>query len=127
MLTLIRNGGVIPMLFILLTGLVGLGAAFHFALKARRASFDFVRQLAVATLFGTLAATCADVGATLSFAGRTLEKNPADLQTAVHIVIEGSSESTSPGILGFTMLALIWLLAAVGKRRLDEREGALPR
>ena len=46
------------------------------------------------------------------------------MQTAFHIVIEGSSESTSPGILGFGMLALIWLLAAVGKRRLDEREGA---
>ncbi|MBX3227932.1 MAG: hypothetical protein KIT84_28105 [Labilithrix sp.] len=122
MWTLIRNGGVPPMLFILLTGLIGLGAAFHFALKARRASLGFVKNIATALLFGTLAATCADFGATFAGAGRVLEKSSNDLATAVHWVIEGTSESTSPGILGFSFLALIWLLTAVGRRRLDERE-----
>jgi hypothetical protein len=124
MLTLIRNGGVPAMLFILLTGLLGVGTAFYFALRARRTSLGFIRNLALATLFGTLASTCADLGATLSFAGRTLEKDPHDLETAVHIVIEGSAESTSPGILGFSCLALTWMLVAVGRRRLDEREAA---
>jgi hypothetical protein len=122
MLTLIRNGGVISMLFILLCGLVGLGAAFHFALKAQRTSLGFIRHLAIATLFATLAASCADEGATLYAAGHVLEKDPNDLATAVHYVIEGSAESTSPGILGFALLALTWMLVAVGKRRLDERE-----
>lgn len=124
MLTLIRNGGVPAMLFILLTGLIGLGSAFYFAIRARRASLGFIKSLAMATLFGTLASTCADLGATLNFAGRTLEKSPHDLETAVHIVIEGTSESMSPGILGFGFLALIWMLVAVGRRRLDEREAA---
>jgi hypothetical protein len=124
MLTLIRNGGVPSMLFILLTGLIGLGTAFYFAIRARRASLGFIKSLAMATLFGTLASTCADLGATLNAASRTLEKNPHDVETAVHLVIEGSSESTSPGILGFGFLALIWMLVAVGRRRLDEREAA---
>lgn len=124
MLTLIKNGGVPAMLFILLTGLIGLGTAFYFAIRARRASLGFIKSLAMATLFGTLASTCADVGATLQFASHTLEKNPHDVETAVHIVIEGAAESMSPGILGFGFLALIWMLVAVGRRRLDERESA---
>jgi hypothetical protein len=124
MLTLIRNGGVPAMLFILLTGLIGLGSAFYFALRARRSSLGFIRSLAMATLFGTLASTCADLGATLNAAGHVLEKNPLDLETAAHFIIEGFAESTSPGILGFGFLALTWMLVAVGRRRLDEREAA---
>lgn len=124
MWTLIRNGGVIPMLFIILTGLGAVGSAFYFALRARRVTLGFIRNLALATLFSTLAASCADVGATLYAAGRVLEKDENDLKTAVHYVIEGFGESTSPGILGFSMLAITSMLVAVGKRRLDEREAA---
>lgn len=124
MLTLIRNGGVPAMLFILLTGLIGVGAAFYFAIRARRASLGFIRSLAMATLFGTLASTCADLGATLNAASRVLERDPHDLGTAIHYVMEGFAESTSPGILGFGCLALTWMLVAVGRRRLDERESA---
>lgn len=124
MLTLIKNGGVPAMLFILVTGLVCVGSAFYFALKARRSSLGFIRSLAMATLFGTLASTCADLGATLNAAGQVLEKNPHDFETAGHYVIEGFAESTSPGILGFSCLALTWMLVAVGRRRLDEREAS---
>jgi len=124
MLTLIRNGGVPSMLFILVTGLIGVGTAFYFALRARRATLGFIKSLAMATLFATLAASCADVGATLNAASRVLEKDPHDLGTATHYIVEGFAESTSPGILGFAFLALTWMLVAVGRRRLDEREAA---
>lgn len=127
MWTLIRNGGVPPMLFILFTGLVGLAAAFHFALRARRQSLGFVKGMALATLFGTLAASCADVGATLYAAEKTFAKAASEaeaLPRAMHVVAEGLAESTSPGILGFSFLALIAMLVAVGRRRLDERSGA---
>jgi len=124
MWTLIRNGGFIPMLFIVLTGLGSVGSAFYFALRARRVTLGFIRNLALATLFSTLASSCADVGATLYAAGRVLEKDENDLKTAAHYVIEGCAESTSPGILGFSLLAVTWLLVAVGKRRLDERDAA---
>lgn len=137
MWTLIRNGGVPPMLFILITGLVGLGAAFHFALRASKQSLGFIKGMAMATLFGTLAASCADVGATLFAAEKVLDNRSSEappgtpLRTeaenmphAIHFVIGGLAESTSPGILGFSFLALTSMLVAVGRRRLDERTGA---
>ncbi|MBX3208170.1 MAG: hypothetical protein KF764_24195 [Labilithrix sp.] len=122
MWTLIRNGGVPPMLFILVTGLVGLAAAFHFALRARKQSLGFIKGMAAATLFGTLAASCADAGATLYAAEKSFDKDEREgAPRALHIVIEGLAESTSPGILGFSFLALSSMLVAVGRRRLDER------
>ena len=41
---------------------------------------------------------------------------------AIHTVIAGCAESTSPGILGFSFLGLTAMLTAVGRRRLDEKE-----
>jgi hypothetical protein len=150
MWTLIRNGGA-PMIFILLTGLVGLAAAFHFALRARRESLGFIKGLAAATLFGTLAASCADVGTTLYATEKALqeasergsassrdrvpgggaasasvnqEATNDSIAPAFHLMVEGLAESTSPGILGFSFLALTGMLVAVGRRRLDARIGA---
>lgn len=139
----LRSGG-LPMLFILAFGLIGLGAAFYFALRAERRTLGFVKSMAAATLFATLATSCADVGATLYSAGKVYDANDpqgssADVrftpETArgsdaattfkvVRVVIEGFGESTSPGILGFAFLALTSMLVAVGRRRLDDREGA---
>jgi hypothetical protein len=117
------------MLFIVLFGLVALGAGFYFALRAERRTLGFVKYMAAATLFSTLATTCADLGATLYAAEKafapTTSAEPTEaaaLPHALHIVIEGSAESTSPGILGFAFLALTSMLVAVGRRRLDERE-----
>jgi hypothetical protein len=139
MLTLMRNGGYPPMLFILVTGLVGLAAAFHFALRARRQSLGFIKGMALATLFGTLAASCADLGGTLYSAEKAFDKtgsseatpgppihtDPNAVPQVLHILVGGAQESTSPGILGFSFLALTSMLVAVGRRRLDEREGAV--
>lgn len=124
MWTLIRNGGA-PMLFLLLTGLVGLAAAFHFALKARAETLGFVKGMAMATLFGTLAATCADVGATLYAAEKAFDATDA-VGKPLHMIVEGFAESTSPGILGFSFLALTWMLLAVGRRQQDARLGNSP-
>src|SRR5205085_2717614 len=82
----------------------------------------FVKYMALATLFSTLATTCADLGATLYAAekafdptksfetrqgpGTAEQTEAAALPRVIHIVIEGSAESTSPGILGFAFLAL---------------------
>lgn len=135
----LRSGG-IPILFILAFGLIALGAAFYFAVRAEKRTLGFVRSMAAATLFSTLAASCADVGATLYAAEKAFDptksyetrQGPATaeqteaaaLPRVIHIVIEGLAESTSPGILGFSFLALTAMLAAVGRRRLAEREGA---
>lgn len=125
MWTLIRNGGVVPMGILLLFGLTSLGAAFHFALRASPRLLGFIHGMALATLFTTLAATCADVGATLYTVTEVFERGEPyafrgkPVQPAA-LVVEGLAESTSPGILGFSFLALTHMLVAVGRRRLDE-------
>lgn len=136
MWTLIRNGGVVPMSFILLFGGVALLAAFYFAVRAEPKILGFVKWMSLAVLFSTCAATCADVGMTLYAAERvmtdkTVPERPGPPPTdasqfhhAIHTVIAGCAESTSPGILGFSFLGLTAMLTAVGRRRLDEKEQA---
>jgi hypothetical protein len=146
MWTLIRNGG-FPMWFILAFGLTGLGAAFWFAVKADKKHLGFIKNMALATFFATMGTSCADVGATLfaaekqfppvgdheardpsgSFATEPGPPKKTDAEAvprAMHIVVAGLAESTSPGIMGFSFLALTAMLSAVGRRRLDERAGA---
>jgi hypothetical protein len=122
MWTLIRNGGVIPMLFILVFGVLGLAASFYFAVRAERRLLGFIKSIMQAVLFATLAATAADLGATLYAASHAWEQ-PGEGQPlhAAHLVVQGFAESTSPGILGFSFLAVTAMLTAVGRRRLDER------
>lgn len=126
MWTLIRNGGVIPMSFILLFGVLALGSAFHFALRADRRTLGFVLGMARAVIYTTLAATFADVGATFTFVAHLADKPETTPTRAMFIVIEGLAESTSPGIVGFSFVALTWMLVAVGQRRMDAKEGLLP-
>lgn len=121
MWTLIRNGGVIPMLFILVFGLLSLGASFYFAVKPQKQSLGFIQSMSHATLFGTLAATAASMGATLYAASHAWESPEGGAGQAAHMIVEGFAESTSAGILGFSFLALAAMLTAVGRRRLDER------
>jgi len=121
MWTLIRNGGVIPMMFILVFGLLGLAASFYFAVRAERRSLGFIKSMMHAVLFATLAATAADLGATLYAATHAWEEPGAGPLQAAHMIVEGFAESTSPGILGFSFLAVTAMLTAVGRRRLDER------
>jgi hypothetical protein len=121
MWTLIRNGGVIPMMFILVFGLLGLAASFYFAVRAERRSLGFIKSMMQAVLFATLAATAADLGATLYAATHAWGEPGDGPMQAAHMIIEGFAESTSPGILGFSFLAVTAMLTAVGRRRLDER------
>lgn len=129
MWTLIRNGGVVPMMFILIFGIAGLLAAFFFAIRAERRTLGFLKTISAAVFFATLSATCADVGATLYNVSDVYEKGePYKFRDQpIHpsaMIVQGMAESTSPGILGFSFLAVIAMLSAVGRRRLDERADA---
>jgi hypothetical protein len=129
MWTLIRNGGVIPMGILLLFGSTSLGAAFYFAMRAQRHLLAFIHGMALATLFTTLAVTCADVGATLYHTADVMGRGEPYVFHGEKVqpnamIIEGLAESTSPGILGFSFLALTAMLTAVGRRRLAERDAS---
>lgn len=117
MWTLIRNGGVIPMSVLLLFGAVALLSAFYFAIAANRRVEGFVTGMIRATLFTTLAATFADIGATFTAVTNAFQKPDAAPLQVVAMLCEGIAESTSPGILGFSFVALAWMLVAVGRRR----------
>jgi hypothetical protein len=121
MWTLIRNGGIPPMMFILICGVVCLASSFYFAVRAQRRLLGFIKTMSQAVLFATLAATAADLGATLYAANRAWQKPGEGPMQAAHMIVEGFAESTSPGILGFSFLAVTAMLTAVGRRRLDER------
>lgn len=121
MWTLIRNGGVVPMLTILVFGLLSVGAAFFFAVRPQRPLRGFIESMCRATLFGTLAATASAVGATLYAASHAWEAPDGGIATAGHFIAQGFAESTSAAILGFSFLGLAHMLLAVGRRRLDEQ------
>lgn len=122
MLTFFRNGGV-PMWFILLFGLMALGASAYFAARAERKLLGFIQWMSIATAFTVLSGTAADIGTTcFTVAGVIEGHTPPPGYASVPwyaMLLEGIAESMSPVIMGASLLALTALLTAVGRRRLD--------
>ena len=113
MLTLFRNGG-FPMFFILAFGFVALAAAAWYAYRPNPRSFGFIVWMGAATLFSTLMGTSADFGATFFHVSRAIDKGMAGWHGDL---MEGLAESMSPGIMGFSLLAMTALVVSVGKAR----------
>lgn len=113
MLTLIRNGG-FPMFFILAFGLFALAAAAWYAYRPNARSYGFIVSMSAATLFATLMGTVADLGTVAYAVSSMITHGAKDWYVAL---IEGFAESMSPGIMGFALLSMIALVAAVGKAR----------
>ena len=103
------------MWFVLLLGLGALVAAILFLLKSDLRKLALVRALSLATVFAIASGLCANVAAVMKFAGDY--QGPHFLLTVMY----GLAEAAAPGILGFTMLSISWLLVAVGTRRVQDR------
>jgi hypothetical protein len=116
MLTLIRNGGW-SMFVILLCGLVALATAAYFAARPDARHEGFLKWMSRATLWSTLAGLSSDIATTLFQTVEIVEPNER-----ARVVQEGFAESMSPCIVGFALLALVALLSAVGRRRLDAKK-----
>ena len=118
MLMLLREGGW-PIWFTLLFGLAALAAAARFARSADRRHLGLVIGLSLATLFSV----CNGVAADLAAVGHHLNAHwnsyfaAGGYQSVATVTAQGCAESMSPAILGFTLLSLIWLVAAVGLER----------
>lgn len=115
MVAFFLSGGV-PMVFILLFGLVALGASLRFAFRPQLRCVPVIGWLCGAIGASMVAGTCADLAAVFT-------KVPANPEWAhspdlALILLVGLGESMSPGILGATFLALVALSMAVGHRRL---------
>jgi len=113
-----KAGGV-PMLFVLLLGVAAAVAAVRFAWRPDERRIGAVRALTVAALFSIGVGTCSDLAAV----GHNIASNDewAHSPDMPLMVLQGVSESMSPGILGFALLTIAWLVMAVGHRRLAAR------
>ena len=118
MWTLILWGG-FPIWFVIAFGLLALAAAARFAYSAERKHLGVVIGLSVATLFSILNGIVAD----LATVGHSVMVNwdkfieGTGPSTIARIISQGTAESLTPGILGFTLLSLTWLVAAAGLAR----------
>lgn len=102
------------MWFVLLLGLGSLLAAALFVARRDLGKLALVRALSLATVFAVASGLCANVAAVMTFAPEVPEGE------LVKAVMHGLAESLAPGILGFTMLSISWLLVAVGTRRAQD-------
>lgn len=110
------QAGGYAMWMVLLFGLVGLGTSARFAWRPREGSVAVLRALSQAVLYASLSGMAAGFAAVASH----VPANPewAHSPDLALIVMAGIGESLANGILGFTILALMWLLSAVGARKL---------
>lgn len=113
---LFKEGG-FPMWVVLAFGLTALVTAFVFALRPDERNIRFIKGMAAATIFASISGVAIDLSTVAHFvSSRDIE---SDQRT--RIVLEGAGESMAPAVMGFTMVALVALLLAVGARRLDAR------
>ena len=108
-----REGGW-SMFVVVAFGFISLATAAFYAARPDVKHEGFLKWMSRATFWAVMVGFCTDFSATFHAAAQIEEWNERS-----RIVIEGSGESLSPGILGFAFLALTALLTAVGRRRLD--------
>ena len=108
-----RAGGV-GMWVVLAFGLGTLVTAAMFARRPKESLLGFFRGLSKALVFAVLATLSTNLAATFYSVAKRFPEDPhRDV-----IAMMGVAESLSPAILGFAMLAIAWLVTAVGVRRL---------
>jgi len=104
--------GAFFVLFILVVGVAAVAVASSFAINPRERTLAVLRPLTASTAFATVSAVLAGIAMAL--------KNGADgmlSADALVLLVAGLAESAVPGVLGFALLAVAWLLAALGFRR----------
>ncbi len=111
--------GVIITLFVTIVGLGALWTAIRFAIRPTEHGIAVLRPLSAATTFATLGAFLHGVATALVNAVERLETatDAAATAKAWPMFMAGLAEATVPLILAFALLAVAWLLAAVGLRR----------
>lgn len=111
--------GIIITLFVAIVGLAALATAIRFAIRPTERGLAIVRPLSATTTFAALTAFLLGITNALVGVIRTLEEaaDPAATARAWRTSLAGLAEGTVPLILGFALLAVTWLLVAVGLRR----------
>lgn len=105
--------GGFPMVFVVVFGAVGLGSAIRFAVRPMRGHLAPIVAYSVAVALVSVAGQMVDLMFALH-AAALLE----DPDERLAVALQGASESLSPPILGFAILAVVALVCALGLRRL---------
>ena len=111
--------GIVITLFVAIVGLGALAQAIRFSLRPTEHDLAVLRPLSATATFGALTAFLLGFAAALV---RTIERleqavDAAATAAAWRMLLAGLAEASVPLILAFALLAVAWLLAAVGLRR----------
>jgi hypothetical protein len=115
MVEFIRAGGY-PTIVTLVFGVIILVLGGLFVWRPSERRYRVLKAMSTATCFSVIGGVCSNFAAVMSKVPNHPEwsKSPD-----VHlIVMYGIGEALTTAILGFTILSLAWLMAAVGQRRL---------
>jgi hypothetical protein len=102
--------GGFPMVFVIVFGLVALASAVRFALAPAPGRVGPIVAYGIAVLLVSTAGALVDAGVVLRVVAQAEDSQ-------VPILLVGLSESLSPPILGFSLVAVVALVTAVGLRR----------
>ncbi len=117
MMELLREGGW-GMYPTMVFGLVAVGAALRFAIRADPRLRGFVESMARAVTFFAVTGFVTGIISTASY----VEAHDLRGWDALMTVLEGTKESLHNLALGFTVVSLVHLAVAVGRRRYDARQ-----
>jgi hypothetical protein len=111
--------GIIITLFVAVVALGALATAIRFALRPSERGLAVLRPLSAAATFASLSAFLLGITSALVATIRRLEAaaEPAATAEAWRRFLAGLAEATVPLDIAFALLAVAWLLAAVGLRR----------
>ena len=111
--------GIIITLFVAIVGLGTLWTAIRFAIRPTEQGLAVLRPLSSATTYGALGACLLGVATALVNVIANLEAaaDPAATAAAWRHFLAGLAEGVAPAGVAFALLAVAWLLAAVGLRR----------
>jgi len=111
--------GIVITLFVAIVGLGALAQAIRFSLRPTEHDLAVLRPLSATTTFAALTAFLLGFAAALVRTIELLEQaaDAAATAAAWRMFLAGLAEASVPPILAFALLAVAWLLAAVGLRR----------
>jgi len=111
--------GIVITLFVVIVGLGALAQAIGFALRPSEHGLAVLRPLSASTTFAALTAFLLGLTTALVRVIERLEQatDAAATAAAWRMFLAGLAEAAVPLILAFALLAVAWLLAAVGLRK----------
>ena len=113
---LFRNGGW-GMYPIVVFGLIALATAGYFAVRADARTKAFLEVMPKVIFWATVTAFASDL---IAVAGYFETHEVPDAQV-LRVLIEGGGESLSTVVFGGAFLMLVYLLTAIGQRKLDAK------